>query len=725
MLERLTARVSRELGLTLYQVERTMQLLDDDNTIPFIARYRKEMTGGLDEVQIGNIAARSVALRALETRRDDVRRLISEQGKLTPEIEIALHAASSLQELEDLYLPFRPKRRTRAMIARERGLEPLADAILAQVSQQRQALALTFVDPTKDVPGAEDALAGARDIVAEIVVEDADVRSDLREYFSTSSVVTARLLDPSKDEQRTYEHYYAFQETLAALPPHRILALNRAERDGALRVGVEVDGGTANAIVARYYAADDRSPFAGDLRKAIADSFERMLAPALEREMRTALSERAERHAIGVFALNLRPLLLQPPLRGRTVIGIDPGYRSGCKIAVVSETGQLLAGTTVYPHAPQKRWAEASTTLKDLVRSYKASVFAIGNGTAGRETETLAVEIIQELGGTGLSYVMVDEAGASVYSVSEIAREEFPDLEATQRGVVSIARRLQDPLAELVKVDPQSVGVGLYQHDVDQKELAAALDQVVVSAVTFAGVDVNTASTQLLSRVAGLNKKSAAAIVHYREQHGKFASRRELLKVPGIGPRSFEQAAGFLRVTDGDDILDRTFIHPESYAACRRLIQQFPVASSSDSLPVRASRFARGLEEQAGSLEALAVSLGIGEPTLRDMLGDLARPGLDPREDSPPPLLRTSAISIEELHEGMIVQGTIRNVVDFGAFVDIGLKQAGLVHISELADRFVTSPHEVVQVGQRVQVRVKSVEPERGRVGLSMRLGRG
>lgn len=717
----LIAQLAAELRLPEGQIRRTVGLLDDGNTIPFIARYRKEVTGGLDEVQIAAVSTRSASLRALDERRQDVLRLVEEQGKLTDELAVALRDATTLQEVDDLYLPYRPKRRTRAMIARERGLEALADAMLDQVFENRQAVALRYLG--EDVPTADDALAGARDIVAEVISEDAEVRGALRERFLVSAEIVARSTGPENDPGRTYAQYYDHRERVATLPPHRTLAINRGEREGALRVTVEAEPTGAVALLSAFYPPDDRSPFAGDLRAAALDGFNRLLGPQLERETRSTLTERAERHAIEVFALNLRPLLLQPPLRGRTVIGIDPGFRTGCKVSVVDETGRLLDGTTIYPHPPQGRWVEAQAILKQLVRDHRATIFAVGNGTAGKETESLVAEIIADMPGS-LQYAMVDEAGASVYSVSEIARTEFPELDATARGAISIARRLQDPLAELVKVDPQAVGVGLYQHDVDQRALEEALGRVVESAVTFAGVDINTASAPLLSRVAGLNRRVAANIVQHREQHGKFRSRRELLRVPGLGPRAFEQAAGFLKVMDGDDALDRTFIHPESYAACRTLIARLPTGREGDTLALRATRLLEGIGSNGASMASLATELGIGEPTLRDMLENLARPGLDPRSTMPQPLLRSDTLSLESLLPGMLLQGTVRNVVDFGAFVDIGLKHDGLVHISELGDRFVRSPHEIVQVGQAVTVRVLTVDLARGRVGLSMRTAR-
>jgi uncharacterized protein len=721
--DQIADRIAAELHLPILGVARTIDLLDDSNTIPFICRYRKEVTGGLDEVRVEAIERRLRSLRALETRRDEVTRHIVEQGKMTPELGAAISMADSLQALDDLYLPFKPKRRTRAMIARERGLEPLADLLIGQVRRDRHELAAPFVDALHDVSSVEDALAGARDIVAELIAEDADVRGEMRRLYAASAELHASLADAGKDPGRTYEQYYDFRGALSGMPPHRILAINRGEREGVLKASVAARDDDALGVLSHYYPSDSASPLAVDLRTAAADSLKRLLGPSLEREERARLTERAEAHATDIFALNLKPLLLQPPLRGRTIIGIDPGFRTGCKVAVVDETGKVLATTVIYPHPPQLRRIDAKNVLKELARTYGATVFAVGSGTAGRETEEMVAEIIAGLDG-GMSYALVDEAGASVYSVSELAREEFPELEATDRGAISIARRLQDPLAELVKVDPRAVGVGLYQHDIDQGALSDALDRVVESAVTFAGVDLNTASSPLLHRVAGLNRKVALAIVRYREQHGKFVAKSDLSKVPGLGPRAFQQAAGFLKVPDSEDVLDRTFIHPESYAAARRLIEEFPKTGSQASLPDRALRFAGNLAAEPGSRARLAQRLGVGEPTLIDLLDNLARPGVDPRLALPAPLLRTGALSLEDLLPGTILQGTVRNVVDFGAFVDIGLKQAGLVHISELADRFVKSAIDVVSVGTVVTVRVLAVDAARGRISLSMRNAR-
>lgn len=727
--------VAAELSIRAEQAVRTVELLDAGNTIPFIARYRKEATGGLDEVQIQELGSRVEKLRNLLRRKEEVTRLIDEQGKLTPELAARIQAAETLQEVNDLYLPYRPKRRTRASVAREKGLAPLADLILQQpIGGTLEDLASPFVNPELGVGTVEDALAGAQDIVAETVAEDAELRREMRLLFSRESTVGCRLADGDKDPARKYADYYEFASPIGQMVPHRVLALNRAEKEGVLRIDVDLPEESALSVISRFYAADPQSCLAERLRLALEDGYARLLAPAMEREMRSELTERAERHAITVFAANLRPLLLQPPLRGRVVMGIDPGYRTGCKIAVVDQTGKYVAGTTIYPHAPQNRWAEAREAIRALVAAHGVSVIAIGNGTASRETESLVAETIAEVGkdssatlacagaGPALGYAMVSEAGASVYSASEVARKEFPDLDVAARGAVSIARRLQDPLAELVKVDPKSIGVGLYQHDVDQKELSRTLDTVVESCVNFAGVDVNTASPSLLQYVAGINRRVAEAIVKFREERGKFVSRQQLREVLGLGEAAFTQAAGFLKVPDGDNELDNTFIHPESYEVCRRLTERLGPPEPGQRLSQRVAAFRRQMQTSGPTVEQLAAELGCGVPTLEDILANLEKPGLDPRDELPKPILRRDVLKMEDLREGMVLQGTVRNVVDFGAFVDIGVKQDGLVHISQLADRFVRDPLDVVTVGQIVTVRVLSVDVQRGRISLSMRL---
>ncbi len=740
--------LSAELQLQSGQVARTIALLDEGNTIPFIARYRKEVTGSLDEVQIQAIADRAGALRALHERKADVRRLIDAQGKLTPELTATILAASTLQEVEDLYLPYRPKRKTRASIAREKGLAPLAELILQQpelygdVNDILEEHARPFLDAEKGVETSLEAYAGARDIVAENISEDANVRGSVRSSFFRHSMITAKVADPEKiaekDPNGVYQLYYEFNESVTKLVPHRVLALNRAEREEVLRVSVSLPFEQARADITQHYPVKATSPFAWQLAEAMEDGYKRLLAPAMEREVRVELTRQAEEHAINIFAANLRNLLLQPPLRGRKVLGIDPGYRTGCKLTIVDETGKYIDSDTMYLHQSEK----ARQTLRKLLAEYKIEVIAIGNGTASRETEQMVAELIRELeretgNSRHIGYVIVNEAGASVYSASEAARQEFPTLDATQRGTISIARRLQDPLAELVKIDPKAVGVGLYQHDVDQKELAAMLERVVVSCVNFAGVEVNSASAALLKHVSGINARVANAIVKYREEHGPFKSRAELQKVPGLGPATFVQAAGFLKVANGVEPLDNTFIHPESYAAARALLEMLPASGDAKGKAAKpAERVAqfrqfvrlqsslgranRGDGEQATWTD-IAKKLTVGLPTLNDILENLEKPGLDPRDALPAPILRHDVLKMEDLETGMILQGTVRNVVDFGAFVDIGVKQDGLVHISELADRYVKDPLTVVAVGQVVQVRVLKVDKQRGRVQLSMR----
>lgn len=732
-----------DVGIRPTQALRTLELLDDGNTVPFIARYRKEATGDLDEVKIQAVEDRAAALRALHARKRDVLRLIAEQGKLTHELAVAIVGSSTLQAVEDLYLPYRQKRKTRASVARERGLQALADVILRQerisgpTDAALEAAAIPFVDAEKGVDSVAAALAGARDICAETIMEDAAVRGAVRALFFRDGVVAARLTveiekAAEKDPKGVYRLYYDFAEPVARMVPHRTLALNRAEREEIVRVSVELPFDRAAPSITAQYTPDARSPFEGELRTAIADGYRRLLAPTLEREVRAELTRQAEEHAIGVFATNLRNLLLQPPLRGKRVLGLDPGYRTGCKVAIVNENGQYVESTTIFPHAPSERWGEAKATLKVLIAKHDIAVIAMGNGTASRETEQLAAEVIRDLEKMGrpagsLGYVIVNEAGASVYSASEVARQEFPDLDATQRGTISIARRMQDPLAELVKIDPKAVGVGLYQHDVDQRALAEALERVVVSCVNFAGVDLNVASAQILRSVSGITNRIADNIIAYRQKHGAFKKREQLLKVAGLGPATFVQAAGFLKIAGGPEPLDNTFIHPESYPVARQLLERLPGGDDGTRVSdrVRNWRLLAGMNSRGGGKDAavatLAKELEVGVPTLADILVNLEKPGLDPRDELPAPILRHDVLKLEDLHEGMTLQGTVRNVVDFGAFVDIGVKQDGLVHVSELSDTFVRNPHALVAVGQVVQVRVLGIDAARGRVQLSMR----
>lgn len=750
----LAQTLSAELHISSGQIARTIALLDEGNTIPFIARYRKEVTGSLDEVQLQAISDQTAALRTLHERKGDVLRLIDEQGKLTEELVATISGATTLQEVEDLYLPYRSKRKTRASVAREKGLAPLADIILQQPElvgdrdTQLEEYALPFLNAEKGVDTSLEAYAGARDIAAETIAEDANVRGSVRSSFFKRSVVSAKVADPDKiaekDPKGVYQLYYEFNETVTKLVPHRVLALNRGEQKevDVLRVSVSFAYEQARSDITQHYPVKATSPFAELLSDAMEDGYKRLLGPAMEREVRAELTRQAEEHAINIFAVNLRNLLLQPPLRGRKVLGIDPGYRTGCKLTIIDETGKFIESDTIYLYQAEK----AQRTLRQLLKQHAITVIAIGNGTASREIEQMVAELIRELeqetGQQGqIGYVIVNEAGASVYSASEIARQEFPTLDVTQRGTISIARRLQDPLAELVKIDPKAVGVGLYQHDVDQKELADMLERVVVSCVNFAGVEVNSASAALLKHVSGINTRVANAIVKYREQHGPFKSREELQKVAGLGPATFVQAAGFLKIANGVEPLDNTFIHPESYTATRALLEMLPAGEGKATKPAeRIAQFrqfvklqnslGRNNRNRAGSANGngeqaawadIAKKIGVGLPTLHDILENLEKPGLDPRDALPAPILRHDVLKIEDLQTGMILQGTVRNVVDFGAFVDIGVKQDGLVHVSELADRYVKDPLSVVAVGHVVQVRVLKVDMQRGRVQLSMR----
>ena len=743
----LAQALSGESGIQSGQIARTIALLDEGNTIPFIARYRKEVTGSLDEVQIQNIADQAAALRALHERKGDVRRLIGEQGKLTPELLAAIGSATTLQEVEDLYLPYRPKRKTRASIAREKGLAPLAELILQQPEGkgEREAVleeyARAFLNAEKGVDTSLEAYAGACDIAAEVIAEDANVRGRVRSKFFKHSTWSTKVVEPEKiaekDPNGVYQLYYEFNEGVTKLVPHRILALNRAEREDVLRISVALPYEQAQQDIASYYPVKPTSPFAQLLAEATEDGYKRLLAPAMEREVRAELTRNAEEHAIAIFAANLRNLLLQPPLRGKNVLGIDPGFRTGCKLTVVDEHGTFIESDTMYLHQSER----AMQQLRTLLARHAIRVIAIGNGTASRETEQLVAELIRTLEeGTGkkgeVGYVIVNEAGASVYSASEVARKEFPTLDATQRGTISIARRLQDPLAELVKIDPKAVGVGMYQHDVDQKELANTLERVVVSCVNFAGVEVNSASAELLKHVSGINSRVANAIVSYREKHGPFTAREALQKVPGVGPATFVQAAGFLKIARGVEPLDNTFIHPESYGATRALLDMLPSNTSESKPAERIAQFRqlvklqqslgrnnrnRATDGEQVTWAEMAKKIGVGLPTLNDILENLEKPGLDPRDALPAPILRHDVLKMEDLQTGMVLQGTVRNVVDFGAFVDIGVKQDGLVHISEMADRHIKDPLSFVSVGQVVQVRILKVDLQRKRVQLSMR----
>ncbi|MEA3308203.1 MAG: Tex family protein [Chloroflexota bacterium] len=704
------AAVATELTLERPRVEQAVDLLDAGNTIPFIARYRKEVTDSLDEEELRQLAERLRYRRNLEKRRETIRRSMAEQDVLTPERAAELDAADTLHRLEDLYRPFKPQRRTRATMAREKGLEPLAELILTQsLEEEREQAASDFLNGK--VASTEEAYAGARDIVAEVIADDPRARGKLRKLAQRQGQLLATDTVKEKDPQGLYRTYYDFAAALSAIRPHQVMALNRAERAEVLKLGLEVPAQAAVGILSKYYSTDYGSPFADDLLAAREDGFQRLLFPAIEREARSALAALADAHASGVFATNLRSLLLQPPLRGQTVLGIDPGIRTGCKVAVVDPTGKVLDTAVIYPDRHPER---AKAKLRRLGKHHQVTVIAIGNGTASRETEQLVAGLLHQEGAQA-KYTIVSEAGASVYSASQLARRELPELDVTLRGAVSIARRLQDPLAELIKIDPQAIGVGLYQHDVNQTTLAEALDAVVESVVHSVGIDLNTASAALLQHISGIGPKTAEAVVVYRDEHGPFPTRAALQEVRGIGPKTFEQAAGFLRVPGGKDPLDDTSIHPESYPVARALLARLKAPLGAPQLAHELAT----LRNETG-LAPLAAELGSGLPTLEDILDALARPGRDPRDALAGPLLRGDILKIDDLHEGLQLRGTVRNVVDFGAFVDIGVKRAGLIHISQMGNEYISNPHDKVSVGDVVKVTVIKVDLERGRIGLKL-----
>jgi len=714
--ERMVKQIASELGLGAGQVRTVAGLLDEGNTIPFIARYRKEMTGELDENQLRAIEERRNYLKGLEDRKNEVIRLIGEQDKLTPELEAAIRKAVKLQEVEDLYRPYRQKRKTRASVAKERGLEPLAMWLLSHPRQGDLLVeAGRYVDEEKGVASAEDAVAGAMDILAEMWADDADIRRWVRKFTWDNGMLHSKAKDA--EAESVYEMYYAYNEPVKRLPPHRVLAINRGEREDVLGVSIEVP---VDRVVAELHRRVIQGPtlVRSTLAAAAEDAYKRLIAPSIERELRGELTEKAEEHAIGIFSENLRNLLLQPPVKGRVVLGVDPAYRTGCKLAVVDDTGKLLEVAVTYPTPPHNKKAEAGAMFRRIIEQYGVTLIVIGNGTASRETEQFVVDVIKGMPERELQYLIVNEAGASVYSASKLAQEEFPDLDVAERSAASIARRLQDPLAELVKIEPKAIGVGQYQHDVSQKRLDESLTGVVESAVNHVGVDVNTASPSLLSYVSGINATLARNIVKAREEIGKFSDRKQLQKVPRLGAKAFEQCAGFLRITDGGNPLDRTPIHPESYDVVKRLLGEMGVklaAVGSDELKEKL---------RAVQADDMAARLEVGVPTLRDIIDSLMRPGRDPRDELPPPIFHTDVLDIEDLKPGMELQGTVRNVVDFGAFVDIGIKNDGLVHVSQLSDRFIKHPTEVVAVGDTVTVWVLSVDQKKGRVSLTMKQSR-
>ena len=714
-MQTITQILAAELGCAEKYVQNVVALLDEGNTIPFIARYRKEAHGGMDDTALRTLETRLQYLRSLEARRAEVRELIAAQEKLTDALSAQIGAAATLAELEDIYRPFRPKRRTRATIAKEKGLEPLADAILAQTRDMLppEKLALDYTDPEKGVESVEDALAGAGDILAERISDDAALRKRLRELTAQLAVLRSKA---AKEEDSVYRIYYDFTQPVSRLQSHQVLALNRGEREGWLRISVDMDEELAVQTIRRAVVTPG-TPAMAFLGAVCADSYDRLLAPSLERELRGTLTDTAAESAIHNFALNLRPLLMQPPVKGHVTMGLDPGYAHGCKVAVVDAMGRVLDTAVVYPTFSERKKQEAIDTLARLIRKDSVEHIAIGNGTASRETEAMTVELIRAVGG-GVSYMIVSEAGASVYSASKLAAEEIPQFDVNLRSAVSIARRLQDPLAELVKIDPKAIGVGQYQHDMPEKELDAALGGVVESCVNAVGVDVNTASPSLLRQVAGLTNVTAKNIVAYREENGAFTGRKQLLKVPKLGPKAFEQCAGFLRVPESRQVLDHTGVHPESYAAAEALLSLcgYSLADVGTGAPAELPKRV----EKIGWKQA-AERCGCGEMTLRDIVRELLKPGRDPRDELPAPILRTDVLDIKDLKPGMVLTGTVRNVIDFGVFVDIGVHQDGLVHISKVCDKFIKHPSEAVSVGDVVKVTVLEVDEKRKRISLSMR----
>ena len=698
--------LAQELGQKQQYIENVVNLIDEGNTIPFIARYRKEMHGAMDDTTLRNLETRLTYLRNLQQRRDEVKKSIENQGKLTEELSAAIDNAATMTEVEDLYRPYKQKRRTRGSIAREKGLDPLAQAIFAQDGQDIEALAKTFLDEEKGVASVEDAIAGACDIIAENLSDDAEIRKNLRGLIARRGSLVSKADDPEADT--VYKLYYDFNQSIARLLDHQILAINRGEKEGILKVSITLPGNEGPALVCR--AALKPTMQVSQLVKAAAeDAFDRLIFPSVQREIRNELTDRASQGAIANFALNLKPLLMQPPVKGFVTMGLDPGYRNGCKVAVVDPTGKVLDTAVVYPTFSERKKQEAISILSQLMRKHEVKHIAIGNGTASRETEAMTVELLRSF--PEASYMIVNEAGASVYSASPLAAEEFPEYDVNLRSAVSIARRLQDPLAELVKIDPKAIGVGQYQHDCPQKELDEALGAVVEDCVNAVGVDANTASRSLLQQVSGLTAATAKNIVAYREENGPFTSRSQLKKVPKLGPKAFEQCAGFLRIPESKEVLDNTGVHPESYAAAKALLKLLP-SDDRTQLPK--------LLEDYG-LKKAAENCGVGEPTLADIAKELAKPGRDPRDELPKPILRKDVLEMKDLKPGMVLTGTVRNVIDFGVFVDIGVHQDGLVHISEVCNRRLKHPSEAVQVGDVVDVVVLSVDEKRHRISLSMK----
>ena len=711
-MEAIVQILSQELKQKPEYIQNVIHLMDEGNTIPFIARYRKELHGAMDDTVLRELETRLNYLRNLQTRREEVKSAIESQGKLTQELISAIEVAVTLAEVEDLYRPYKQKRRTRGSVAREKGLEPLAQAIFAQDGQNPAELAAGYVDPEKGVNSVEEALAGANDIIAEDLSDDPAIRKDLREMMSRKAVLTSKAVDPEQDS--VYRLYYDFSAPVSRLQGHQILALNRGEKEGILKISLSIPGNEGPALVCRA-ALKPTKVVSVFVRAAAEDAFDRLIFPSAQRELRSDLSDSAYQGAIHNFALNLKPLLMQPPVKGFVTMGLDPGYRNGCKVAVVDETGKVLDTSVVYPTFSERKKQEAISVLAGLMRRHGVKHIAIGNGTASRETEAMTVELLRQF--PDASYMIVNEAGASVYSASPLAAEEFPEFDVNLRSAVSIARRLQDPLAELVKIDPKAIGVGQYQHDCPQKELDAALGAVVEDCVNAVGVDLNTASQSLLRQVSGLTATTAKNIVAYREENGSFSSRAQIKKVPKLGPKAFEQCAGFLRVPESKEILDNTGVHPESYAAARELLKI--CGYDKKDIPGNLGDLMQRVEGKG--IASVAQSCGIGEPTLLDIIRELQKPGRDPRDELPAPILRKDVLEMKDLKPGMVLSGTVRNVIDFGVFVDIGVHQDGLVHISQVANRRLRHPSEAVKVGDVVKVMVLEVDEKRHRIGLTMK----
>ena len=711
----IAVKIARELGIKKEQADAAINLIDEGNTIPFIARYRKEVTGALNDEVLRNLFERLTYLRNLEDKKATVLASIEEQGKLTPELEKQIRDAETLVVVDDLYRPYRPKRRTRATIAREKGLEPLANLIMLQmVGTSLEQEAAKYIDPDKEVESAEEALAGAKDIIAEFISDEADYRMRIRELTTKKG----RIISAAKDKkvESVYEMYYEFDEPVEKLAGHRILALNRGEAEKVLTVKIEAPEEDIINYLERKVIIRENKITTPVIKEAILDSYERLVAPAIEREIRSSLTERAEDGAIRVFGKNLEQLLMQPPITNQVVLGWDPAFRTGCKLAVVDSTGKVLDTTVIYPTAPQNKVEESKRVVKQLIQKYKITLISLGNGTASRESEMIIVDMLKEIP-EKVQYIIVNEAGASVYSASKLATEEFPNFDVGQRSAASMARRLQDPLAELVKIDPKSIGVGQYQHDMNQKKLSEALGGVVEDCVNKVGVDLNTASASLMEYISGISKPIAKNIVAYREENGRFVSRSQLLKVGKLGPKAYEQCAGFMRILEGKNPLDATAVHPESYSAVEKMLRSLGYSKEE----MKGGSLA-GIAKKITNKEKLAEELGMGIMTLEDVVKELEKPARDPREDMPKPILRSDVLEMKDLTPGMILKGTVRNVIDFGAFVDIGVHQDGLVHISQMCEKYIKHPLEVTSVGDVVEVKVMSVDLKKQRIQLTMKL---